>query len=70
MLIDRSISIDTNHKSISPLSLAKFFITLAVYCFIAAVLLEQFNPITVLKTLAILFSAHGFYFLFKHAKSI
>jgi len=69
MIIDRSAAIDRNYKSISPLSLAKFFITLAVYCFIAAVLLEHFNPIAVLKTLAILFSAHGFYFLYKYKES-
>lgn len=45
--------------------MAKILICLAFYCFIAAVILEQFSPIIMLKSIAIILSMHAFYFLFK-----
>ena len=49
----------------SSLSLAKILMALAFYIFITATLLEHFNVVFTLKTLAFMLCGHAFYFLWK-----
>jgi hypothetical protein len=51
------------------LSIAKVLMTLSVYFIATATLLEHFSPVTTLKTLGFMLSAHAFYFLWKSEKS-
>ena len=68
MLKENIINNHSIKKQTYYLNLAKILISLSVYIFTAAVLIEHFNFIFVLKSIAFMLSAHGFYFLYQYQK--
>ena len=61
-------AIDDSKQKQSSLNIAKILMTLSVYFITAASLLEHFSPISTLKALGFMLSAHSFYFLYKFQK--
>lgn len=61
IVIDREL----DKKRQLNINLAKILMTIAMYLFFAAMLLEYFSPIISLKTLSIVTALHAFFFLWK-----